>query len=321
MIASRITKVEISWNRFYSVHGPICERVRTEDERKICKAGYEANGDEVQPGGLVHLLIVFISPGRFVHASAGGTGRQPGVRRRERFEPAADARRRRQQPVCRQLWTTGRWYPSAGVRYLGSNSGGASLRYGLRSQYPRLSERGDLLPRLRRIQLPPPDHHHLPGHRGHAPRALHQDRCGRDHPLRHHLPEPPLAQQLAPRSQGEQRGTHLHRGRDADQPHQRQGTARARHGAARHGAFRPSIHGVLAQAPQHHWVVSGNRTCGGLFVCLLVCYQGRPEPAGTRRIVSRQLIRFPPSFMFFLAPSQQRLSACSREDNSMLCNV
>lgn len=146
-----------------------------------------------------------------------------GVWRTERFDPAADARRKK-QPVCRQLWTTGRWYPRVGVYYLGSDSGGASLRYGLRSQYPRLSERGDLLPRLRRIQLPPPDHHHLSGQRNHAPRALHQDRCGRDHPFRHHLPESALAQQLVPGSQGEQRRAHPHRGRDADQPHQRQGT-------------------------------------------------------------------------------------------------
>lgn len=111
-----------------------------------------------------------------------------GVWKRERFDA-----RRSQQPACRQLWTTGRWDPSVGVYYLGSGSGGASLSDGLRSQYPRLSERRDLLPRLRRVQLPSPDHHHLSGHRGHATRALHQNRCGRDHPLRHHLPEPAFA--------------------------------------------------------------------------------------------------------------------------------
>lgn len=143
-----------------------------------------------------------------------------GVWKRERFDA-----RRSQQPVCRQLWTTGRWDPSVGVYYLGSDSEGASLRHGLRSQYPRLSERRDLLPRLRRIQLPPPDHHHLSGHRGHATRALHQNRCGRDHPLGHHLPEPAFAQQLVPGSEREQRDARPHRGRDADQPHQRQGTA------------------------------------------------------------------------------------------------
>lgn len=143
-----------------------------------------------------------------------------GVWKRERFDA-----RRSQQPVCRQLWTTGRWDPSVGVYYLGSDSEGASLRHGLRSQYPRLSERRDLLPRLRRIQLPPPDHHHLSGHRGHATRPLHQNRCGRYHPLRHHLPEPAFAQQLVPGSEREQRDARPHRGRDADQPHQRQGTA------------------------------------------------------------------------------------------------
>lgn len=143
-----------------------------------------------------------------------------GVWKRERFDA-----RRSQQPVYRQLWTTGRWEPSVGVYSLGSDPEGAALRHGLRSQYPRLSERRDLLPRLGRIQLPPPDHHHLSGHGGHATRALHQNRCGRDHPLRHHLPEPAFAQQLVPGSEREQRDARPHRGRDADQPHQRQGTA------------------------------------------------------------------------------------------------
>ena len=140
-----------------------------------------------------------------------------------------------------------------------------SLRHGLRSQYPRLSERGDLLPRLGRIQLAAPDHHHLPGHRGHAARALHQDRRGRDHPLRHHLPEPPLAQQLVPGAQGEQRRTHPHRGRDADQPHQRQGNSGAGLGIIR---------------------VNGRRRTWGGLVCLFVCpvvgYLWRPEPAAPR---------------------------------------
>ncbi len=38
---------------------------------------------------------------------------------------------------------------------------------GLRSQHPRLAERGDLLPRLRWVQLSAPDHHHLAGHGDH----------------------------------------------------------------------------------------------------------------------------------------------------------
>lgn len=165
-----------------------------------------------------------------------------GVWKRERFDA-----RRSQPPVCRQLWTTGRWDPSVGVSSLGSDSGGASLSDGLRSQYPRLAERRDLLPRLRRVQLPPPDHHHLSGHRGHATRALHQDRCGRDHPLRHHLPEPTLAFQLVPGSPREQRGAHPPGGRDADQPRQPQGTD-----------VSPQCH-----HHQHHRVVRETGTCGG----------------------------------------------------------
>ena len=188
-----------------------------------------------------------------------------GVWRRERFEPAADARRK-QQPVCRQLWTTGRWYPSVAVYYLGSDSRGASLRYGLRSQYSRLSERGNLLPRFRRIQPPSSDHHHLPRHSGHAARAIHQNRCGRDHPLRHHLPESALAQQFVPGSQGEQRRTRPHRGRDADQPHQRQGTVKR------------LKRGVLAHADLHYRVVSDSNTWGG--PCFCFCRQRRPEPSG-----------------------------------------
>jgi len=94
---------------------------------------------------------------------------------------------------------------------------------GLRSQHPRLAERGDLLPRLGRVQLSAPDHHHLAGHGDHPARPLHQDRRGGYHPLRDRVPDQAHADQLSAGAEREQRRTHAHRGRDSNQLHQRQG--------------------------------------------------------------------------------------------------
>lgn len=123
----------------------------------------------------------------------------------------------------------------------------ARQRDGLRSQHPCLAERRDLLPGLGRVQFPPPDHHHLAGHRRHLARPLHQDRRGRHHPFGARLPEPPAAAHLpgAP-AQGarrarrqERRATLLwRRGGDPDQPDQRQGKGTPRSLLRREGEQR-----------------------------------------------------------------------------------